>query len=128
MKFSRRDMILSGLGWFGCLLIFAQMQTLWSGAVVLALAGFAQSLSMVTLAVVLLAIAGGKFRGRVMGVRMLAIYGLPVGALGGGALIDWVGFRATGTLYALAGLALTLAIAWRWRAHLWHADPSANGR
>jgi predicted MFS family arabinose efflux permease len=115
-----RTMILSTLGWFVCLLAFAQMQTVWSGAPMLALAGFAQSLSMVTLAVVLLGIAGGKFRGRIMGVRMLAIYGLPVGALGGGALIDWVGFRTTGTLYALAGIALTLAIAWLWRSHLWH--------
>ena len=58
----------------------------------LALAGFAQSLSMVTLAVVLLGIAGGKFRGRIMGVRMLAIYSLPLGTLAGGALIDWIGF------------------------------------
>jgi predicted MFS family arabinose efflux permease len=123
-----RTMILSSLGWFVCLLAFAQMRTLWSGAAMLALAGFAQSLSMVTLAVVLLGIAGGKFRGRIMGVRMLAIYGLPLGALCGGALIDWVGFRATGTLYALAGIALTLAVAWRWRAYLWHANQQANAR
>jgi hypothetical protein len=63
-----------------------------------------------------------------MGVRMLAIYGLPVGALAGGALIGWIGFRATGTLYALAGIALTIAIAWHWRTHLWPADVAANGR
>jgi predicted MFS family arabinose efflux permease len=123
-----RTMLLSTLCWFMCLLAFAEMRTLWSGAAVLALAGFAQSLSMVTLAVVLLGIAGGKFRGRIMGVRMLAIYSLPLGTLAGGALINWIGFRATGTLYALAGLALTLAIAWRWRAHLWRADVPANGR
>jgi predicted MFS family arabinose efflux permease len=123
-----RIMILSTLSWFACLLVFAGMRTLWSGAVVLALAGFAQSLSMVTLAVVLLGIAGGKFRGRIMGVRMLAIYSLPLGTLAGGALIDWIGFRATGMLYAVAGIALTLAIAWRWRAHLWHANLPAKGR
>jgi predicted MFS family arabinose efflux permease len=123
-----RTMILSGLAWFVCLLAFAQMESLWSGAAVLALAGFAQSLCMVTLAVVLLDIAGGKFRGRIMGVRMLAIYGLPLGVLAGGALIDAIGFRATGTLYALAGVALTLAMAWRWRVHLHRADLPANGR
>jgi predicted MFS family arabinose efflux permease len=110
-----------------CLLAFAQMRTMWSGAAMLALAGFAQSLSMVTLAVVLLEIAGRKFRGRIMGVRMLAIYTLPLGALAGGALVDTIGFRATGTLYALAGIALTVAIAWRWRAHLWPAGLPANG-
>jgi predicted MFS family arabinose efflux permease len=123
-----RTMILSGLAWFVCLLAFAQMESLRSGAAVLALAGFAQSLCMVTLAVVLLDIAGGKFRGRIMGVRMLAIYGLPLGVLAGGALIDTIGFRATGTLYALAGIALTLSMAWRWRVDLWRADLPANGR
>ena len=117
-----RTMLLSTLVWFVCLLAFAQMRTLWSGAAILALAGFVQSLSMVTLAVVLLGIAGAKFRGRIMGVRMLAIYSLPLGTLAGGALIDGIGFPATATFYALAGVALTLAIAWRWRAHLWHAD------
>src|SRR5262249_3912026 len=52
-----RTMILSTLAWFVCVLAFAQMRTAWSGAAMLALGGFAQSLSMVTLAVVLLGIA-----------------------------------------------------------------------
>jgi predicted MFS family arabinose efflux permease len=117
-----RTMMLSGLAWFACLLAFAQMTSFWSGAPMLALTGFVQSLCMVTVAVVLLDIAGGKYRGRIMGVRMLAIYGLPLGVLAGGALIDTIGFRATGTLYALAGIALTLVMAWRWSEHLRRAD------
>jgi predicted MFS family arabinose efflux permease len=116
-----RAMIWATLAWFACLLVFAQMRTAWGGAAMLALAGFVQSFSMVAIAVVLLGVVDGKFRGRIMGVRMLAIYGLPLGALMGGVLVDTVGFRATGTLYALAGIALMLVIAWRWRA-LWHAD------
>jgi predicted MFS family arabinose efflux permease len=121
-----RTMIWSGLVWFVCLLAFAQMTRFWSGAAMLVLAGFAQSICMVTVAVVLLDIAGGKFRGRIMGVRMLAIYGLPFGVLAGGALIDTIGFSATGTLYALAGIALTLAMAWRWRTDLQRADLTAT--
>jgi predicted MFS family arabinose efflux permease len=117
-----RTMVVSCAVWFACLLAFAQMQTLWSGAAALALAGLAQSLCMVTLAVVLLDVAGETFRGRIMGVRMLAIYSLPLGALTAGALIDAVGFRAMATLYTLAGLALTLAIALHWRAHLWRVS------
>ena len=123
-----RTMILSGLAWFACLLAFAQMTSFWSGAAMLVLTGFAQSLCMVTVAVVLLDIAGAEFRGRIMGARMLAIYGLPLGVLAGGALIDSIGFRATGTLYALAGIALTLAMTWRWHAHLRLADLPAGGR
>jgi MFS family permease len=121
-----RTMIVSVVAWFACLLAFAQVQSLWSGAAVLALAGFAQSLCMVTVAVVLLGKAGGKFGGRVMGVRMLAIYALPVGVLAGGVLIETIGFRGTGTLYALAGIVLTLAMAWRWRTHVWRADLPAH--
>jgi predicted MFS family arabinose efflux permease len=123
-----RTMILSALAWFVCLLVFAQMQSLWGGALMLALAGFAQSLCMITLAVVLLRIAGERFRGRIMGVRMLAIYGMPVGLLTAGVLIDLIGFPATGTLYAALGLVFTLILAVGWRAELWRADTPANAR
>ena len=40
-----------------------------------------QSLSLVPMSVLLLHSAGERFRGRVMGVRMLAIYGVPIGLL-----------------------------------------------
>jgi hypothetical protein len=126
---SARTMLAWCLVWFVCLLIYAQTRTVWAGAGMLALAGFCQSMCLVTLAVVLLGIAGGRFRGRIMGVRMLAIYSLPVGSLGGGALIGAIGFRVTATLYALTGIALTLAIAWRWGADLAHVErPAAAGQ
>jgi MFS family permease len=123
-----RIMVASGVAWFVFLLAYAQVRSLWSGAAMLAFAGFAQSLCMVTLAVVLLRIAGARFGGRIMGVRMLAIYTLPVGVVIGGALIEAIGFHPTATLYATVGIALTLLIAWRWHADLWRADASANGR
>ena len=61
-----------------------------------------------------------------MGVRMLAIYGLPLGVLAGGALIDAIGFGVTGTLYALTGIALTLFMIWHWREPLRRADLPAR--
>jgi hypothetical protein len=123
---SARTMLVWCLVWFTCLLVYAQTRSVWSGAAMLALAGFCQSMCLVTLAVVLLGIAGGRFRGRIMGVRMLAIYSLPVGSLGGGALIGAIGFRATATLYALTGIALTLAIGWRWGTDLARIDRPAT--
>ena len=93
----------------------------------LALAGFMQSLCMVTLAVLLLRETPDKFRGRVMGVRMLVIYSLPLGLLAAGALIERIGFPATATLYSLVGLTFTLLIALRWRADLRKADTPASG-
>ena len=98
-------MIASAIVWHVLLLLFAQMQTLAGGIVTLLVVGIAQSLAMVSLTVILVRESGQRFRGRVMGVRMLAIYTLPVGLLVAGALIERIGFAATATLYAVVGLA-----------------------
>ena len=116
-----RMLIASAVAWHVLLLFFAQMQTLPGGVVALLVAGVFQSLSMVSLTVILVRESGQRFRGRVMGVRMMAIYSLPVGLLAAGALIERIGFTATATLYAAVGLACTIIIALRWREHMWPA-------
>jgi predicted MFS family arabinose efflux permease len=121
-----RTMLLFTLVWYAMLLVFAQMREFYSGFVMLMLAGFAQSFCMVTLTVLLLRNTKEAFRGRVMGVRMLAIYSLPLGLIASGALIDLVGFQATATLYACIGLLFTLVIAVRWRADLWRLEAPAK--
>jgi len=83
---------------------------------------------MVPMAVILLRTAEPAFRGRVMGVRMLAVYGLPLGMLLSGPLIEHVGFAVTGTLFSLVGIGFTVLIASRWRQHLWHSEAAANIR
>jgi hypothetical protein len=95
------------------------MQSLPGGIVSLTLAGFAQSLSMVALTVILLRSSDPRLRGRIVGVRMLAIYSLPLGLLAAGALIEQIGFDMTITAYAAIGLAFTVLIAVRWRASVW---------
>jgi MFS family permease len=114
--------------WYATLLVFVQMKTLPAAIACLMLAGFSQSLAMISIAVILMRTASEHFRGRVMGVRMLAIYSLPLGLLAAGGLIDEIGFSATGTLYAAAGLALMLAIVLHWRADLWHVHAPANAK
>ena len=99
-------MLICACAWFALLLVFVQVASPVLGRGALVLAGIAQSLSMVPLSTMLLKSAGPKFRGRVMGVRMLAIYGLPIGLLVAGTLIPWIGFRATASAYCLLGLAL----------------------
>lgn len=123
-----RMMILFALGWYVALLVFVNLPTPTGGRLALVVAGFAQSLSLVPMSVLLLHSAGERFRGRVMGVRMLAIYGVPIGLLAAGALIERLGFALACSLYCLAGAALTLAIALRWRADLWPLDAPANSR
>jgi predicted MFS family arabinose efflux permease len=114
--------------WYATLLVFVQMQTLPAAVVCLMLAGFSQSLAMISIAVILMRTASEHFRGRVMGVRMLAIYSLPLGLLAAGSLIGEIGFVATGTLYAATGLALIMAVVLHWRADLWHVHAPANAR
>jgi MFS family permease len=123
-----RLMIGATVMWYAALLVFAQVQTMPAAIACLMLAGFSQSLTMISIAVILMRTASEHFRGRVMGVRMLAIYSLPLGLLAAGSLIDGIGFAATGTLYAAAGLALMLAIVLHWRADLWHLHAPANAR
>jgi hypothetical protein len=95
---------------------------------VLFVAGFVQSFCMIPMAVLLLRVADPRFRGRVMGVRMLAVYGMAPGLLLSGPLIERVGFAATGTLYSAVGIVFTLLIALHWRVHLWHPAAAANVR
>ena len=123
-----RVILIATVIWYALLFVFAQMQTMLGGVITLVLAGFAQSFTMVSLAVILMRTSSPQFRGRVMGVRMLAIYSLPLGLMAGGGLINTIGFHATGTFYATTGILLTLLIAWRWRADLWRADAAANRR
>jgi MFS family permease len=121
-----RIMIVAAVIWHGLVLVFAQMETLWSGIVMLVLCGFAQSLTMVCHTVILLSASTRRYRGRIMGVRMLAIYSLPLGLLAAGLLIGLIGFRATASLYAVVGLAFTVLIAVKWRASLWQSRTPAE--
>lgn len=123
-----RMMMIFAMAWYGLVLTFVWMPNAWLGRIALVAAGFAQSLSMVPMAVMLLHSAGARFRGRVMGVRMLAIYGLPIGLMAAGWLIERIGFAGMATGYCLFGLAATIGIGVRWRASLWPKDAVANAR
>ena len=94
------------------------------GEIVLFVAGFVQSFCMIPMAVLLLRVASPAFRGRVMGVRMLAVYGMAIGLLAAGPLIEHTGFAVTGTLFSLVGIVFTVAIGVYWRRHLWHVKPT----
>jgi MFS family permease len=123
-----RLMIGTTATWYVGLLVFAHMPSVPTAIVSLTLAGISQSMSMIAIAVILMRTANERFRGRVMGVRMLTIYGLPFGLMAAGSLIDQVGFVATATLYVAAGLAMLAAVALHWRADLWHVHAPANAK
>lgn len=80
---------------------------------------------MVALSIILLRTSHERFRGRVMGVRMLAIYTLPIGLLAAGPIVTAIGFRGLVLIYVGLGLSLLAAIALVWRDDLLpHAAPA----
>jgi hypothetical protein len=121
-----RVMLWNGALWFAGLLVFGQVTWLAFGIVLLFAIGLVQSFCLTPLAAVMLRSSDDAMRGRVMGVRMLAIWGLPLGLLGAGPLIAGLGYAATTALYASVGLAATLAIGYRWRQALWNRSAVAN--
>ena len=123
---SGRVMLWCGGLWFGALLAFGQTTTFGLGLALLFATGFVQSFCLTPLAAVMLRSSEDAMRGRVMGVRMLAIWGLPLGLLAAGPLIAHIGYVATTVLYGSLGLAATIAIGYGWRRALWHRAAAAN--
>jgi MFS family permease len=105
--------------WYVLLAAFGHVQSMRVGLLVLFAAGFVQSIAMISMTATLLVATGGAFRARVMGVRMLAVYGLPLGLLAAGALIERIGYPLTITALAAVGLSLTVLIGIKWRAAVW---------
>lgn len=123
-----RTMIVCTLLWLSCNLVFSWLTTPLLGEIVLFVAGFFQSFCMIPMSVILLRVTNPALRGCVMGVRMLAVYGMPLGLLLSGPLVEWTGFTATGSLYSLLGIVFTLVIAVWWRADLWSRAAPVNVR
>jgi hypothetical protein len=107
--------------WYALLLTFAHVARVGVGMATLLAAGFVQSVAMISMSATLLADAPAGLRARVIGVRMLAVYGLPLGLLAAGLLIPRVGYRSALTLYTTLGLGVTILIGLVWRAALWRA-------
>jgi MFS family permease len=121
-------MLWAAIVWHLVVLAFPFAPSMHAGMALLLCAGALQSLCMVPLAGMLLRTSDPELRGRVMGVRMLAINSLPFGLLIAGLLIPEIGFQATIAGYALVGLALVVAIMIGWRKSLLARDAVANRR
>ena len=125
-RHAERATLVGTMLWYALLLGFGHLENITAGLTTLFVAGFVQNVAMIAMTSVLLAGAGEGFRGRVMGVRMLAVYGLPLGLIGDGFLIDRIGYPATVTTSAALGLACTALIGLRWRASMWRRVPAAQ--
>ncbi len=109
-----RMMVAGIVAWHLALLVFARTESTPFAMFVLACFGLSMSVAMVTMSIVLLGRTAPEFRGRVMGVRSLAVYGLPMGLLVGGFLFERLGPQVTLAVNSIAGLVLTGAIVAIW--------------
>jgi hypothetical protein len=98
--------------------LFAYIKTEINGLIALFVMGIVHALGMVSMSVILIRQLGKHIRGRVIGIRTLAIYGVPIGLMGTGYLIDVIGFQGTVNLYVTVGMTLTAMIWFRWRQAL----------
>ena len=100
--------------WYLLLIVFAGIDSNPVDLPLLALIGASISFSMISMSVVLMMFAKFEMRGRVMGMRMLAVYGLPVGLIAGGWLIERYGVQPAITGYAVGGLIATGLSVLKW--------------
>ena len=115
-----RFLIVTALVWHIWLLALSQSNWLGLSLPILLVYGGFSSFTMVTMATMLIGITAPEYRGRVMGVRSLAVYGLPLGLLASGALIGTMGVPMTFSLAAALGAVVIVFIVLRLRK-LWLA-------
>jgi predicted MFS family arabinose efflux permease len=123
-----RMMVTFAVLWHVLVIAFGHSSGMAAGTVLLALIGMCSGMCMLPMAVLLLRGAPPALRGRIMGMRTQAVYGLPLGLLMAGPLIDRVGFPAAATAYGVAGLICIALIVRRWSSHLWSTSAAGNAR
>jgi len=123
-----RSMLWNSALWFLTILVFGQSASLPLGLAMLFLMGVTQSFCLLPVAAVMIRTSSEEMRARVMGIRVLAIWGLPIGLLAAGPIIAQLGYAACTLLYSGLGLAATFFIGYRWRRALWQPAAPANSR
>jgi len=123
-----RMMTAFGVAWLAMLFVFSQIEQPVIGIFALMLAGCAQAMGLVPMLTMLLRTADTQYRGRVMGIRMLAIYGNIPGLLASGPLIAHFGYPVAATIMCAFGIVTVVLVAYRWRKDIWSLDALANRR
>ena len=120
MQRAGRLMSLGSVAWHAAIALLAATTLFNVSLGVLALAGLVQSFTMVTMSILLLGSTPTDIRGRMMGLRSLAVYGLPIGLLASGAIADTLGINFALVGNGVIGIAITAAIVLALR-EIWRA-------
>ena len=113
-----RRMMIGIVLWHVSMLAFAMMGWWLAALATLLVYGTTQSVAMISMSSTLLHASSVEYRGRVMGIRSLAVYGLPMGLLISGVIAEWLGIRTALAINSVVGLVGTALAAMVWRG-LW---------
>ncbi len=102
--------ILSVIVWHGSMAVFALSSSLYLSLAILLVTGMAFSSTQVMMLTVMLRTTRPEYRGRVLSLRVLAIYAYTFGGAGAGALAGWWGAPWAATTIGLTGILLTGAL------------------
>lgn len=103
-------MILSVVVWHGSMLVFALSTSFYLSLAILLITGAAFSSTQVMMLTAMLRTTQAEFRGRVLGLRVLAIYAYAFGGAGAGWMAGAWGAPASAMIIGITGAALTLAL------------------
>ncbi len=114
-----RFMLINLMVWYALLIGFAQLTDKVQAMSLLLVIGIVQGTAMISMSVTLLNAVTPQYRGRIMGVRMLAVYGLPLGLMIAGGIMEPIGYPALVTLYCCIGASCVAFIGVKYREILW---------
>ena len=97
--------------WHVTILVFATSQPFYLSMVILVLTGAGFASTQVFILAALLRTTQSEYRGRVMGLRSLAIYAFALGSMSSGAMAGLWGAPRAANIVGAAGIVLVLALA-----------------
>ena len=102
---------LAVIGWHSTMIVFAASTNFYLSIGILAVTGMMFSSSLVLVLTVLMKTGLPEFRGRLMGLRTLAIYAHAFGSLGAGAIAGVWGAPSAAVLSGIFGISMMLGLA-----------------
>lgn len=120
-------MFVFSVGWHALTLIFALQDSLPLALIALFFTGLAQGMCMTLMAAFLVGNVDPKQRGSVMGLRSMAIYGLPLGLTTSSFLLrEGLSFPMVAAIFAIAGTIITLTLWGLYKSHFQESDATGG--
>ena len=111
LKHAGRLLLFAVVAWHASMVVFAASSSFPLSLAILVFSGMAFSVTLVLILTVLLRTASPEFRGRIMGLRVVAIYAHSFGSLNSGAMAGAWGAPVAANINAVVGIALVAILA-----------------